>query len=82
MAFGIPVVAWDNGWGTAEVLRESKGIVAKPYDVNDFAEKVLALLDDVELHRRIGERSKWYAKSLSWERVGPQFVRLLAASAA
>jgi glycosyltransferase involved in cell wall biosynthesis len=77
MSFGIPIVAWGNGWGGAEVVAEGGGMLAKPYDVSDFGDKVQAVLNDKEMRLRIGEHSRQYAATLSWERVGPKFEQVL-----
>jgi glycosyltransferase involved in cell wall biosynthesis len=77
MSFGIPIVAWDNGWGGAETVAEGGGMLAKPHDINDFGDKVQALLNDEEMRIRIGKRTRQYAATLSWEHVGPKFEEVL-----
>jgi glycosyltransferase involved in cell wall biosynthesis len=77
MCFGVPPVVWDNEWGPAEVVKDGVGMRAKPYDEVDFADKVLALLNDDDLLRRMGERAKLYAGTFSWEQAGPYHERAL-----
>jgi phosphatidylinositol alpha-1,6-mannosyltransferase len=77
MCFGVPPVVWDNGWGPAEMVKDGVGLRAKPYDANDFADKILSLLNDGELRRRIGVRAKLYSQSFSWEQAGPYHEQAL-----
>ena len=77
MCFGVPSVVWDNEWGPAEVVKDGVGLRAKPYDAEDFADKILTLLNDSELRRRMGARAKLYSQSFSWEQSGPYYERAL-----
>ncbi len=77
MCFGVPPVVWDNEWGPAEVVKEGVGLRAKPYDADDFADKILILLNDSELRRRMGARAKLYSQSFSWEQSGPYYEQAL-----
>jgi glycosyltransferase involved in cell wall biosynthesis len=77
MRFGVPVVAWNNEWGAAEMVKEGTGMLARPYDIDDFADKVLELLNDDEMRRRIGQRAQQHAQTFSWEHVGPSFEKIL-----
>ena len=52
---GTPVVAFDNG-GMAELLDGENGVVVPALDVEAMAGQVMALLDDPERRRRMGER--------------------------
>jgi glycosyltransferase involved in cell wall biosynthesis len=46
MACGTPSVVWDDGGGPCETVIDGKtGFRAKPYDVEDFAEKTLKAVD-------------------------------------
>jgi glycosyltransferase involved in cell wall biosynthesis len=80
MCFGVPPVVWDNEWGPSEVVKDGVGFRARPYDADDFADKVLTLLNDSELRSRMGAEAKLYSKSFSWERVGPIHERVLKAA--
>jgi glycosyltransferase involved in cell wall biosynthesis len=81
MHYGIPVVAWGNGWGGAEIMAESGGMLARPYETDDFADKILALLNDQELRRMVVEHAKQYVATLSWDNVGPRFEQILQKAA-
>lgn len=46
MACGTPAVVWNDGAGPCETVINGKtGFRARPYDVEDFAEKVMKVLD-------------------------------------
>lgn len=69
MYFGVPPVVWDDGWGPAEVVKDGVGLRATPYDADDFADKVLTLLNNGELRQRMGARARRYAMTnFSWEK--------------
>jgi glycosyltransferase involved in cell wall biosynthesis len=59
------------------VVKDGVGLRAKPYDAEDFADKILTLLNDSELRRRMGARAKIYSQSFSWEQSGPYYERAL-----
>lgn len=77
MCFGVPPVVWDNEWGPAEVVKDGVGLRAKPYDADDFADKILTLLNDNDLCQRMGARAKQYSQSFSWEKAGPYHEQAL-----
>ncbi|MEK6948000.1 MAG: glycosyltransferase family 4 protein [Nanoarchaeota archaeon] len=46
MACGCPVVAWDDGAGPSEIIINNvNGLLAKPYDLKDFASKIELILN-------------------------------------
>lgn len=40
VACGCPVVAWDDDAGPSEIISSASGLLAKPYSLSDFLEKV------------------------------------------
>lgn len=69
MAHGTPVVAWDSAGPTGIVVDGKTGLLAKPYDVADFADKIRRLLSEVEFAKEIG-RVGWreVKENLSYKR--------------
>jgi glycosyltransferase involved in cell wall biosynthesis len=69
MAYGTPVVAWNNGGPTGIVEDGKTGFLAKPLEVTDFADKIVKLLDDKKLGERMG-KAGWerVKKEFSWEK--------------
>lgn len=68
MAQGLPVVS-TAVMGTRELLDAGRGALVAAEEVEDFAAKVLALLDDPGLARRLGEEGEALAREWSSERL-------------
>ena len=78
MALGKPIVQFDLAEGRYSAQNAS--LYARPGDTRDFAEKVVALLDDSEKRRLMGEFGRRRVlEQLEWRR---QIPTLLAAYAA
>jgi len=69
MACGTPAVVWDYAGPTETVIDGTTGFRAKPYSIDDFAEKVLRLLKDEDLNRKMGLNAVSHVrKNYSWGR--------------
>lgn len=69
MACGTPSVVWDYAGPTETVVDGFTGFRAKPYSTDDFADKVLRLLTDRGLNRKMSAKAVDFArKNYSWER--------------
>lgn len=64
-AWGVPTVAWDNAGPTVTIKSGVTGFLAKPFEVEDYAVKILTLLKHPEQRAKMG----WAA----WERVQKEF---------
>jgi len=53
MAHGVPVVAWGNAGPTGILTHETDGLLAKPFEVSDFARSIARLLQDKSLYQKI-----------------------------
>lgn len=68
-AAGVPVVAWNFGGPTITVKDGQSGFLAKPYEVSDFAQKVITLLESPEKRQKMGEAAWRHVKEhFSWEK--------------
>lgn len=65
MGWGVPVVAWNYAGPTVTVDNGKTGYLAKPYDVNDFADKILKILNNLKLRDKMGKAA--------WQRVKDKF---------
>lgn len=76
MACGAPAIA-TSGAGVSEVFEKEKiGVVAKPRDAEDLAEKILALLSDRKKSMRMGEKARSVmVKKYSWPRITERFIK-------
>jgi len=74
MSSGKPIVAAYSGV-LGELVKDGRnGFTAK--DVEDFAEKTIQILRDVNLERKMGEESRKMVYDHSFERVGDQIAQL------
>jgi len=65
MGAGVPVVAWKSGGPTDIVVDGQTGFLAKPFSVDDFAERTVKILKDKKLRHRMS--------LASWQRVKEHF---------
>jgi len=67
MACGTPAVVWDYAGPTETVINGLTGFRAKPYSIEDFADKVLHLLTDEDLNQTMGKNAvNFVRKNYSW----------------
>ncbi len=69
MACGTPAVVWDHAGPTETVVNGFTGFRAKPYSIEDFADKVLLLLTDEDLNQKMGRNAASFVrKNYSWNK--------------
>ncbi|MFF7676094.1 glycosyltransferase family 4 protein [Actinacidiphila glaucinigra] len=77
-ATGLPVVAGDSGGAPDAVLDGETGWVVRGGEPGEAAERILALLGDAELRRRMGERGrKWVEDAWRWDLLAGRLKALL-----
>ncbi|MGW4171589.1 glycosyltransferase family 4 protein [Streptomyces chartreusis] len=77
-ATGLPVVAGDSGGAPDAVLDGETGWVVRGGSAEDTTERVLALLGDAELRRRMGERGReWVEEKWRWDLLAEKLKALL-----
>lgn len=77
MACGKPVIA-SNLPGVRSVVSDGEdGLLARPGDVRDLAEKIQMLLDDPQRRREMGERGRAKVEEkYAWPRIIPRLVQV------
>ena len=77
LACGIPVVASDTG-GTSEIIREGEtGYLCPSADLDRFSDRVICLLRDPELRKRLGRNGRALVEhQYSWTRVAEMTEKL------
>jgi glycosyltransferase involved in cell wall biosynthesis len=77
MACGVPVIASDLP-GVRRVFKDGKqGLLAKPGDIDDLAEKIKIILGDENLAKKMGkEGRKLVEEKYTWEKVGERLDRV------
>ncbi|MDX3093625.1 glycosyltransferase family 4 protein [Streptomyces sp. ME01-24h] len=77
-ATGLPVVAGDSGGAPDAVLDGETGWVVRGGEPGEAAERIVALLGDAELRRRMGERGrKWVEDAWRWDLLAERLKTLL-----
>ncbi|MGW0880904.1 glycosyltransferase family 4 protein [Streptomyces sp. NPDC002671] len=77
-ATGLPVVAGDSGGAPDAVLDGETGWVVRGDSVDDTAERIVVLLQDAELRRRMGERGRqWVEEKWRWDLLAEKLKELL-----
>ncbi|QNP73171.1 glycosyltransferase family 4 protein [Streptomyces roseirectus] len=67
-ATGLPVVAGDSGGAPDAVLDGETGWVVRGESVEETAERIVVLLGDADLRRRMGERGRrWVEEKWRWD---------------
>ncbi|MBL7078771.1 glycosyltransferase family 4 protein [Candidatus Bathyarchaeota archaeon] len=65
LSMGLPVIAYDATAIPEMVIDGENGVLAKPYDVDDIAEKALALLTDPDERTRMSGNARRIVETLT-----------------
>jgi phosphatidyl-myo-inositol dimannoside synthase len=77
-ATGLPVVAGDSGGAPDAVLDGETGWVVRGGEPTEAAERIVALLGDPELRKRMGERGRqWVEERWRWDLIAEKLKNLL-----
>ncbi|WP_327356690.1 glycosyltransferase family 4 protein [Streptomyces sp. NBC_01304] len=77
-ATGLPVVAGDSGGAPDAVLDGETGWVVRGGHPEESAERIVALLGDPELRKRMGERGReWVEEKWRWDLLAERLKELL-----
>lgn len=68
-AWGVPTVAWNNAGPTVTIEDGVTGFLATPFDISDYAEKIVWLLEDPKLRHEMGRAAyEKVRREFSWEK--------------
>ncbi|MEU6462015.1 glycosyltransferase family 4 protein [Streptomyces sp. NPDC046976] len=77
-ATGLPVIAGDSGGAPDAVLDGETGWVVRGGEPGEAAERIVTLLGDPELRRRMGERGRrWVEEKWRWDLLAERLKELL-----
>ncbi|MEU5717751.1 glycosyltransferase family 4 protein [Streptomyces sp. NPDC020403] len=77
-ATGLPVVAGDSGGAPDAVLDGETGWVVRGGSAEECADRIVTLLGDPELRRRMGERGRaWVEEKWRWDLLAEELKALL-----
>ena len=74
MACGLPVIA-ANGHVVPEIVGDA-GLLFKPGNSNDLADKIIELVNDRELYEELKKKSLERAKQFSWKKAAEQYYKI------
>ncbi len=78
MSVGTPFVAYDCNYGPAEVLRDGEnGFLVPMGDVGAVADRIVRVLQDDRLARRLGRAARRVTKEFSYRRYRSSWLELL-----
>jgi glycosyltransferase involved in cell wall biosynthesis len=78
MSVGTPFVAYDCNYGPAEVLRDGEnGFLVPMGDVDTVADRIVRVLEDDRLARRLGRAARRVTKEFSFRRYRSSWLGLL-----
>jgi glycosyltransferase involved in cell wall biosynthesis len=66
MACGLPILAFEDGGGTVEMIGDQAGFAIPHFDVSSMADRLLELASDPALRSKFGQRGaamvreKWH----------------------
>lgn len=69
MGWGVPVVAWKHAGPTVTVRDGITGFLARPYDINDFAEKMIKAINTMSTRAEMGKQAWAHVRdNFSWDK--------------
>lgn len=76
MGSGKPVVASNVGGIPFVVIDGKTGLLFEPGNIDELAEKVIFLLQNGELRKKMGERGQERAKEFTWDKIAERMVEV------
>ncbi len=67
MSYGLPIVCWQLK--NLKTIFKNNLIYSKPFDINDFSNKIIKLLNSSKRIEFIGLSNKKYVQRFSWQKV-------------
>lgn len=77
MACGVPVVSFDCENGPRSIISDGKdGFLIPPFDVDEFAEKLVSLMQNQSLRQEMGMNARKSAEKYEMDKIGAQWQQL------
>lgn len=77
MACGVPVISFDCENGPRSIISDGKdGFLIPPFDVDDYAEKLVLLMQNQSLRQEIGMNARKSAEKYELDKIGAQWQQL------
>lgn len=76
---GVPSVVWDHAGPKETVIDNHTGFRAIPYDMNEFVEKHLRLLENRKLRDKLGRNARRHVlDKFTWEKHGDKLMKTIS----
>jgi glycosyltransferase involved in cell wall biosynthesis len=75
-SYGLPVVGSYGNGGEDAIKNGYNGYLAKVNDVEDTAEKILQILEDEKLYRKMSKNAIEWSNSLKWRKVFKKYLNI------
>lgn len=77
MSFGLPVIAFENTSGTKSIIKNGEnGFLIKKNDLNDYANKVILMIEDKKEMHRISREARESIKKFDLQKIMKEWHRL------
>lgn len=76
-AFGTPCVAYDVAGLRDSVKNGETGVLVESGNVEDLAGKIVTVLENEDLRRKLSRNCLEYAKGFSWDKTSREFMKVL-----
>ncbi len=74
---GVPVIAFDIECGMRDIVINNKtGITSNPYDIEEMADSIIKIHNDLVLRDRLSKSAKVHSANFTVENVMDQWVKL------
>ncbi len=75
MASGVPPICVEKGGAYGVIQNQKTGLIARPDDAEDFAAKIISLLENDSMRNQISINALDFAQSQSWENIFGELLR-------
>ena len=77
MACGVPVVSFDCENGPRSIITDGEnGFLIPPFDIQTFADKIILLMENVELRQQMGDNAQKTAFQYDIDKIGLKWKQL------
>lgn len=78
MTFGVPIISSYNGGASTIIENEENSIILKDFNEDKWAEKIMAILSDNRLYKRLSNSAKESAQnSFSWNVIARKIIETM-----
>ena len=79
-AVGTPCVGYDVPGLKDSIEDQRTGLLARAGDIGDLTDKIVRVLEDETLRRRLGDSALEYSRQFSWDKCAQEFLTAISTS--